>query len=98
MTVIVVSNVSKSLEGILSRWMLEPAQGVFVGRLSADLRALVWRIVKREIEEGWSALIYRDANEQGYSIEMYGDSRRELLDVEGMTLVRFNLPEDRREE
>lgn len=88
MVVLLVESVSTSLRGQLSKWMLEPKAGVFVGRISAAVRELLWEKACREIDEGGVTLIYRTNNEQGYSIRSYGDTTRRVEDWEGLLLVR----------
>ena len=47
MTVIVLERVQITVRGELSRWMLEPKTGVFVGRVSALVRDKLWDLISR---------------------------------------------------
>ena len=42
MIIIILENVPVGLRGELSRWMLEPKSGVFVGNMTARIRDLLW--------------------------------------------------------
>ena len=72
----------------LTRWMLEVRAGVFVGTLSARVRAKLWALVCRRNHQGGSLLIYRSPNEQGFMVETHGDTSRSIVDIEGLLLVR----------
>ena len=42
MIVMVLERVTPSLRGELTRWLIQPKTGVFVGRVSARVRDLLW--------------------------------------------------------
>lgn len=89
MTVLIVERVPPGLRGELSRWLLEPRAGVFVGRLSALVRERLWREVSRRVDVvGAGLLIHVADREQGFAIEMVGDPSRLPVDMEGLTLIR----------
>lgn len=88
MTVIVVSRVTPSLRGKLTRWMLQVHPGVFVGTLSARVREKLWGLVSGSRRAGVCLLIARAPNEQGFTLATTGESRREIADFDGLTLVR----------
>lgn len=88
MTVIIVECAKPGLRGQLTRWMLEVRAGVFVGTLSARVRAKLWALVCRRNHQGGSLLIYRSPNEQGFMVETHGDTSRSIVDIEGLLLVR----------
>ena len=71
----------------LTRWMIEPAAGVFVGTMSARVREELWNTVERETHGGWALLIYPDETEQGFSIRACGEDRRHIIDLDGLQLV-----------
>ncbi|NUQ71246.1 MAG: type I-E CRISPR-associated endoribonuclease Cas2 [Chthonomonadales bacterium] len=89
MVVLLLERVPSSLRGELSRWMIEPRAGVFVGKLSAMVRERLWRKALEGARGGAGALIYTAACEQGFLVETFGDSAREVVDIEGMLLVRI---------
>jgi len=92
--VLIVESAPPSLRGELSKWMLEPKAGVFVGNVSAAVRDLLYEKACREVEYGGVTMIYSTNNEQGYAIRSYGDTTRQIEEWEGLFLVRRpNLPE-----
>lgn len=88
MVVLIVESASPSLRGELSKWMLEPRAGVFVGNVSATVRDLLYEKACREVESGGVTLIYNTNNEQGYAVRSYGDTSRQVEEWEGLFLVR----------
>ena len=88
LTVIIVEGAKPGLRGQLTRWMLEVRAGVFVGTLSARVRAKLWALVCRRNHKGGSLLIYRTPTEQGFMVEAHGDTSRSIIDNEGLLLVR----------
>lgn len=93
MVVMVTTAIPDHLRGALSRWMLEPNPGVFVGTLSARVRDQLWDLVEASVGEGAATCIHPTDNEQGFALRTAGRRRRELVDWDGATLVQFN-PED----
>lgn len=87
MTVIVLERVSASLRGELTRWLLEPHAGVFVGRPSALVRDKLWELVCDKVKGGAALLIYTADGEQGFAMRTFGKTARQLRDFEGLTLV-----------
>jgi CRISPR-associated protein Cas2 len=87
MTVIILERVPASLRGELTRWLLEPRTGVFVGRPSAMVRDKLWELVGDKLKGGAALLIYRSDTEQGFTMLTTGNTARTLRDFEGLTLV-----------
>ncbi len=87
MVVLILERVPVGLRGALSRWMLEPRAGVFVGNLSAIVRDKVWQKASRDAKGGAGILVYASKTEQGFSVRSFGDTTRALLDWEGLLLV-----------
>ena len=87
MVVIVLEKVPPPLRGHLTRWMLEVSSGVFVGRLSALVRDLLWEKCQHKAAGGRGTLMYRTNTEQGFVLEMFGDSKRSVMDYDGLQLV-----------
>jgi CRISPR-associated protein Cas2 len=87
MTVIILERVPVGLRGELTRWMLEPRTGVFVGRVSAMVRDVLWNYVCTHMRDGAGLLIYQTNNEQGYAVRSFGETSRRLTNFEGLTLV-----------
>lgn len=88
MVTFILEAVSPSLRGSLSKWMIEPSAGVFVGTLSAAVRERLWKMICAEAEGGRCIMIYSAANEQGFAVRTWGDSERVVDYREGLCLVR----------
>ena len=88
MTIFVLERVSASLRGELTRWLLEPKTGVFVGRPSALVRDKLWEMICDKLKNGAGLLITQAANEQGFTIRSVGDTSRTVIDIEGLLLIR----------
>lgn len=82
-----LENVPTSLRGELSRWMIEVSTGVFVGKLSALVRDLLWEKCEENKRTGRCCQVYRTNNEQGFAIRMVGDAERSVVDLDGLQLV-----------
>lgn len=82
--------VPPNLRHALTRWMIEPAPGVFVGTISARVRDELWAQIENETHGGWALLIHTAQTEQGFAIRTGGADRRSIIDVDGLTLVTTN--------
>lgn len=89
MTVVALSAVSPGLRGEISKWMVEPAPGVFLGRISAVVADGLWRRICSEVGEGWAVMGRSAATDQGFALRTAGESRREIVDIDGLFLVRM---------
>jgi CRISPR-associated protein Cas2 len=89
MVVLILERVPSSLRGELTRWMLEPRAGVFVGTLSAMVRDRLWTRACSRVGEGSAILIHSSDAEQGFAVRLWGAGRRIPEDFEGLTLVRI---------
>src|SRR5438128_9029915 len=87
MTVMVLENVSASVRGELTRWLLELRAGVFVGNASAAVREMLWQMVCGKMRGGAGILIHSAANEQGFAIRFWGLTSRRVEDFEGLALI-----------
>ncbi len=88
MVVMILENVPASLRGELSRWMLEPKAGVFIGKLNTRVRQKLWEKICSRIDKGGCWLFYSAPNEQGFIVEKWGHTSREPVDFEGVILIR----------
>ena len=68
--------------------MVEPHAGVFVGKLTALVRDELWKMCLESRMRGGMIQIWTAANEQGFEARAYGDTSRQLIDHEGLLLVR----------
>ncbi len=89
MVIFIVERVPPGLRGELTRWFLEPKAGVFVGRVSALVRDLLWEKVCRDCRGGAALLIYSSDREQGFALRTQGDTSRRVEDFEGLFLIRI---------
>lgn len=87
MVVITLEKVSRSLRGELTRWLVELDTGIFVGRVSARVRELLWAKVIEKSGEGRCTMAWNAANEQGFRIRIYGHDDREVVRLDGVELV-----------
>lgn len=95
MVVLIVENAPQSLRGEISRWLIEPRAGVFVGNVPARVRDKLWELVtekltKRGDLDAGAILIHSAMTEQGFAIRSFGDPRRKVVDVEGLQLIKFS--------
>lgn len=88
MVVIVMENGSPRLRGELTRWVLEAKPGVYVGNVSAMVRERLWKKICGEKPEVNALLIYSASCEQGFRMEMHGDPRRRVIEMEGIQLIK----------
>jgi CRISPR-associated protein Cas2 len=87
LTLITLERVPAGVRGDLTRWMLQPATGVFVGNVSAEVRARLWDRICTYKRTGACVMVTAASNEQGFEIRQRGDRTFTLLDVEGFALI-----------
>jgi CRISPR-associated protein Cas2 len=76
------------LRGWLTRWLIEVTPGVYVGDVNATVRDLLWEaVIDYSTETGRAVQAYSTNNEQGYAIRMHGDSKRKVIELDGLQLV-----------
>ncbi len=90
MVVLILEKVPTGLRGEISRWMIEPRAGVFVGKISAMVREKLWRKACSGSKGGGVTIIYSTNNEQGFTINTYGGTSRQMIDCDGLWMVRIN--------
>lgn len=88
----ILTAVPPNIRHALTRWMIEPAPGVFVGSMSARVRDKLWAIVEQETHGGWALLIHPDNTEQGFRIHACGEARRQIADMDGLQLIALPAP------
>lgn len=96
MVVISTTAVPDRVRGALSRWMVEPKVGLYVGTMSARVREKLWEAVSESVGEGAAVCVHTSDNEQKFVILTAGESRRKVMDFDGLQLVGF-LPEPEEE-
>jgi CRISPR-associated protein Cas2 len=92
MLVIVVENAPPRLRGRLALWLAEVRAGVYVGVYSVKVRERIWGEVLELIGDGSAVIAWAAATDSGFTFETAGHSRREPVDLDGLTLVRFLPP------
>ena len=92
MMVIVVENAPTGLRGRLALWLSEIRAGVYVGNYSARTRERIWLEVLELLEDGSAAIAWRAPTDSGFAFETAGQNRRDPVDFDGLTLVRFAAP------
>ena len=90
MIVMVLEKVPASLRGELTRWLLEPKTGVFVGNVSAMVRDRLWEKCIKQRGGGGVIQIWSTNTEQRFAIRTWGDTQRQLVEFDGLWLVRKN--------
>jgi CRISPR-associated protein Cas2 len=86
MTVIVVAACPVGLRGHLTRWLLEIAPGVFVGKVSRRVRELLWIRVVDMVKTGRAIMVYSANNEQGLAFQVH-EHNWTPIDIEGINLM-----------
>jgi CRISPR-associated protein Cas2 len=88
MTVIIMENVSPSLRGKISKWLLEVKAGVFLGNLNRLVRDLVWQDCVENSKGGSVMMIWKSNTEQGFDIKHHNLKNYIPVDFEGIWLVK----------
>lgn len=87
MIVIIVERVPVSLRGELTRWLLEPKAGVFIGSVSAMVREKLWQRVCKKVKGGACMIIWSTNNEQGFKMDFWGATSHAVTDWDGLQLI-----------
>jgi CRISPR-associated protein Cas2 len=86
----ILEKVPRSLRGALTRWLIEVRAGIFVGNPTQRVREELWKKVmnpRRRQPLGYVLQLWSAPNAQGYDFRQYGESKRQLIDFEGLGLV-----------
>ena len=89
MVVMILETAPPSLRGELSRWLIEPHPGVFVGSVSGMVRDRLWQKCCEKNKAGGVVQIWSSNTEQGFQIRMHGQTTREVADFDGLYLIRW---------
>ncbi|MEZ4705929.1 MAG: type I-E CRISPR-associated endoribonuclease Cas2e [Caldilineaceae bacterium] len=93
MVVIILEKVPTSLRGELTRWMIEPHPGIFVGHLSGMVRDKLWDKCCQKLREGGAVQLWSTNNEQRFDIRTFGQTRRQVVDFDGLKLIMLPITE-----
>jgi CRISPR-associated protein Cas2 len=87
MIVMVLQNVPPGLQGKVSTYLIETANGVYVGDLSARVRDKLWDLCEHGRKEGVVFQAWSTNTEQGFLMRLAG-GKREVVDWEGLLFVK----------
>lgn len=79
----------KRLHGELSRWMLEPRTGVFVGHVNAMVCNKLWEKCCKERGAGGVVQLWSTNTEQRFAMRLNGDTSRIIVEMEGLQLIQI---------
>ena len=94
MLVMILERVPPGLRGELSRWLIEPHTGTFVGHVSALVREKLWWKCVQSQEAGGVIQIWSTNTEQRFAMRRAGDTDRRIVDFEGVQLIRIPHPKE----
>lgn len=89
MLLMILEKVPTGLRGELSRWLIEPRTGVFVGHVSAMVRDRLWQKCCKNAAAGGVLQVWSTNNEQRFAIRSYGDTSRTVVECEGLQLIQI---------
>lgn len=89
MVVMILEKVPLRVRGELTHWLLEIKPGVFVGHLSARVRDKLWEKCTQAKGMGGVTQVWSTNTEQHFAMRMTGDTTREIIDLEGLQLIRI---------
>ncbi len=87
MIVMILETVPARLRGTLTRWLLEPHSGVFVGHVNARVRDKLWEKCCQARGTGGVMQAWSTNTEQRFHMRTHGNTRRCIVEVEGVQLV-----------
>ena len=93
MLVMILERVPSGLRGELTRWLIEPHTGTFVGHVSALVREKLWWKCVRSQEAGGVIQIWSTNTEQRFAMRKAGDTDRRIVDFDGIQLIRIPHPQ-----
>ena len=87
MVVMVLEKVPTSLRGELTRWLIEPHTGVFVGHVNAMVRDRLWDKCCKAKRTGGVVQVWSTNTEQRFQMRMAGTTKRTVVDFDGLQLI-----------
>lgn len=87
MVVLVLTACPVGLRGHLTRWLLEIAPGVYVGKVSARVRDELWERVQDMAKDGRALMVHSRRGDQGLAFRV-NRHEWEPVDYDGLMLVR----------
>jgi CRISPR-associated protein Cas2 len=92
MIVMILEKVTASLRGELTRWLIEPHTGVFVGHVNAMVRQRLWDKCCKAAGSGGVVQIWSTNTEQHFAMRLFGNTQRSIIELEGLQLVKVPNP------
>jgi CRISPR-associated protein Cas2 len=89
MMVMILERVPQPLRGELTRWLIEPHTGTFVGHVSALVREKLWWKCVRGQDVGGVIQIWSTNTEQRFAMRKAGDTNRHIVDFDGIQLIKI---------
>ena len=94
MVVMVLEKVPTSLRGELTRWLIEPHPGLFVGHVNAMVRDRLWDKCCKAKRAGGVLQAWSTNNEQRFKMRAHGHTQREIVEFDGLQLIRLPTNDD----
>lgn len=85
----ILERVPAALRGELTRWLIEPHPGTFVGHVSALVREKLWWKCVQGQDVGGVIQIWSTNTEQRFAMRKAGDTNRRIVDFDGIQLIRI---------
>jgi len=85
----ILESVTPSARGELTRWLIEPHAGVFVGHVSGMVRDKLWEKCCEGMKTGALIQMWTSNNEQRFQMRTFGETKREVTTIDGLQLVRI---------
>ena len=98
MIVMILEKVPLRVRGELTRWLVEPRTGVFVGHVNAMVRDRLWQKCCKARGSGGVIQLWSINNEQHFAMRMNGDTKREIVELEGLHLIQVPFEADEQTE
>lgn len=93
MIVISLSNCPSSLRGDLTKWLFEISTNVFVGRMSARVRDMIWDRIVKSCKNGRVVMVFSLNNEQRFDFRVH-NGEWEPVDLDGLKIMLRPLSEN----
>lgn len=74
------------LRGDLTKWLMEINTGVYVGKVSARIREMLWTRICENLSQGRATMVYSTNNEQGMEFCVH-NSAWKPMDFDGIQLL-----------
>ena len=83
----ITENISSSLRGELTKWLLQLKPGVFIGTLSKLVGEKLWKKIQEKQGNGGSIWVKATNNEQKFQLAISGKTRWTIRDFDNLQLI-----------